>query len=271
MARPLWFVNILKWLYPSRRIFAKMTRLPVIGQVVDYLFFRKDEIIYLPKDNTVAVHENLEDPTSMVLPSQVVDHFIQQATHHWIMDFCICREGEGCRDYPHDLGCIFLGESVTKINSELGRRVTKEEALQHARRCREAGLVHTIGRNRLDAVWLGAFPSRKLMTICNCCPCCCLWGLVPHLTPAIGDKITKMPGVQVLVNERCTGCGECLNGICAMEAVEWKDGKAVINGACRGCGRCVEVCPQDAIQLTIQGSQSLENTVTRISPLLDLG
>lgn len=270
MARPTWFVNLLKWLYPSRRAFAKMTHLPVIGQVVDFFLFRDDTIIYLPQDHTIAIHAEIEEESSMVLPSQVVDYFIERASHHWIMDFCICREGNGCRDYPHDLGCIFLGESVTKINSDMGRRVTKEEALQHAQRCQEAGLVHTIGRSRLDAAWLGAFPSQKLMTICNCCPCCCLWGLAPHLAPTIGGKITKMPGVQVTITERCTGCGECLDGICAMEALEQKDGKIIINGACRGCGRCVEICPQEAIELTIHGTHSLQETIARISPLVDL-
>ena len=82
-----------------------------------------------------------------------------------------------------------------------------------ARRCR-AGLVHLIGRNKLDSVWLGAGPSHKLMTICNCCPCCCLWRMIPQLDPAIGAKVTRMPGVSVTVTDRCAGCGTCAAGIC---------------------------------------------------------
>ncbi len=82
-------------------------------------------------------------PESMIIPSQVVEHFINKANYHWIMDFCICREGDKCQDYPRDLGCLFLGKPVLQINSKLGRLVTKEEALEHARLCREAGLVHS--------------------------------------------------------------------------------------------------------------------------------
>lgn len=270
MSSPLWFVDLLKWLYPSRHVLARMTHFPLIGQVVDHFLFRDDEIIYLPKDHTVQIRADLEPPSSTVLPSQVVDHFICQAQHHWIMDTCICREGEGCQKYPVDLGCIFLGESVTKINPALGRFVTQEEALVHAQRCREAGLVHTIGRNRLDAVWLGAHPSEKLLTICNCCPCCCLWGLATDLTPDIGDKITKMSGVHVAVNGNCSGCELCLDGVCNMNAVEMVNGQVQISGACRGCGRCVEVCPDGAIELTIQDPQILQRTIEQITPLVDL-
>lgn len=270
MSSPLWLVDLLKWLYPSRRLLARLTHFPLFGSLVDTFLFRDDEVIYLPKDHTVQIQADLDQPGSILLPSQVVDHFIQQAQHHWIMDFCICREGEGCQDYPSELGCIFLGESITKIHPDLGRRVSQHEALDHARRCREAGLVHTIGRTRLDAWWLGAHPSERLLTICNCCPCCCLWGLAPDLTPDIGQKIIKMPGVQVTVNGDCSGCGRCLDDLCVMDALQKVNGMAHINGRCRGCGRCVDACPEGAIELTLQDPQALEHTIARISPLVDL-
>jgi hypothetical protein len=90
------------------------------------------------------------------------------------MNTCLCRDAKQCKDYPIDLGCLFLGEAALGINPRLGRGVTKREALEHIRRCREAGLVHLIGRNKLDTVWLGVGPGDKLLTICHCCPCCCL-------------------------------------------------------------------------------------------------
>ncbi|MDY6794139.1 MAG: hypothetical protein SWK76_02475 [Actinomycetota bacterium] len=58
------------------------------------------------------------------------------------------------------------------INPKLGRRVTREEAREHVRRCREAGLFHIIGRNKIDMVWLNIRLGQRLLTICNCCPCC---------------------------------------------------------------------------------------------------
>jgi len=270
MARPIWFVNFLKRIYPTRHSIARLTKLPLIGDLVDHLLFRGDEMYVIPKDQTIQINAQLDNPESTIIPSQLVEHYINQASHHWIMDFCICREGDGCQDYAQDLGCIFLGEPVLQINSKLGRLVTREEALDHARRCREAGLVHSVGRNRLDSIWLGANPAEELMTICNCCPCCCLWGLVTDLTPKISEKITRLPGVELAVNGNCTGCGLCADGICFADAIQVKNGQAVISLECRGCGRCVEICPEGAIILTIDGKENLQETIRRLDQLVDL-
>lgn len=224
----------------------------------------------LPKDQTIQINQSLDRPETMIIPSQVVEHYINKANHHWIMDFCICREGDNCQDYPHDLGCLFLGKPVLQINSKLGRLVTKEEALDHVKRCREAGLVHSVGSNRIDSIWLGASPTEELMTICNCCPCCCLWGLVTDLTPKIGNKITSMPGVNVSVTDDCSGCGLCADEICFAEAIQVLNGKAQISLECRGCGRCVEICPEDAIVLTVDGEKNIQDLVQRLDDLVDL-
>jgi ferredoxin len=268
MSRPIWFVDFLKWLYPSRRIFAKMTRLPLIGSLVDEIVFRGDELLVLPRDQTIQINTPLDSPESLIVPSQVIEHCISQASHLWIMDTCICREGDDCQDYPHDLGCIFLGEPVTQINPRLGKLVSTEEALDHARRCREAGLVHSIGRNRLDSIWLGAKPAEELFTICNCCPCCCLWGLVTDLTPKISHKVTRMPGVLVEVTDDCNGCKLCANGSCFVDAISVENGWAKISLACRGCGRCVEICPEDAISLTIEGEKNIQDAIQRLDKLV---
>lgn len=270
MSRPIWFVNLLKRIYPARRPIARLTKIPLIGDLVDHLLFRGDEMFILPKDHTIQINAPLDPPETTIVPSQLVEYYINQASHHWIMDFCICRVGEGCQDYPHDLGCIFLGNPVTQINSKLGKLVSKEEALEHARRCREAGLVHSIGRNRLDSIWLGATPSEELMTICNCCPCCCLWGLVTDLTPKISHKINSMPGIEVTINEECTGCGLCADGICFADAIHVNDGRAEISLECRGCGRCVEICPENAIILMINGEKDFNEIQKRLDQLVDL-
>ncbi len=270
MARPIWFVNLLKRIYPARRLVARLTRLTLFGNMIDHWLFRGDEMYVIPKDQTIQIHAPLNTPESIIIPSQLVEHYINQANHIWIMDFCICREGDNCQDYPHDLGCIFLGKPVLQINSKLGRLVTREEALDHARRCREAGLVHSVGRNRLDSVWLGASPSEELMTICSCCPCCCLWGLVTDLTPKIGRKITRLPGVEVAVTGNCTGCGLCADGICFADAIQIKNGQAEISLECRGCGRCVEICPEGAITLTLEGEENFQKTIHRLDSLVDL-
>ncbi|MBS3784902.1 MAG: 4Fe-4S binding protein [Anaerolineae bacterium] len=273
MGRPMWFVNLIQRAFPMRFAAAKATRLPLLGRLADRWLFDGDDIIFLPQDQTVQtipVGVTIDRSEEMVLPSRVVEHFVEVASVHWIMDFCLCRAAEGCQDYPIELGCLFLGEAALGINPKLGRRVTKEEALAHVQRCREAGLVHMIGRNKMDTVWLGVGPGHQLLTVCNCCPCCCLLGILPHLTTRISDKLQRMPGVSVSINGQCVGCGTCAEGICFADAIHLENGRATIDETCRGCGRCVNVCPQGAIELSLEDNRFVDQAIARISTLVDL-
>lgn len=270
MSRPVWLVQLIKKTFPGRFAAAKATKMPLLDRLVDHWLFDGDDLIYLPKDKSIKIGQSIDQLGEMVLPSQVVEHFIEQASYHWIMNTCICRDAEKCEDYPIDLGCLFLGSAAMGINPKLGRRVTKEQALEHVRRCRKAGLVHLIGRNKLDTVWLGVGPGARLLTICNCCPCCCLWRVLPYLSPQIGAKVARMPGVSVAVGDDCTGCGVCAEGTCFVNAIHMVDGHAAIGEACRGCGRCVDACPQQAIEISIDYSQFVDKSVARISSLVDV-
>jgi len=270
MSTPIWFVKIIKYIFPERFLFAKMTNFPIIGKIVDTALFKGDHIVYLPKDEIVPVKQSLDEIDEFILPSMVVEHFIQKAKYLWIMDFCICREGEKCVDFPQDLGCLFLGKAVLKINSRLGRLVTREEALDHVQKCRDAGLVHMIGRNKLDSVWLGAGPSEELMTICNCCPCCCLWKMIPAVNPIISTKVNRMPGIEVVVNDNCSGCGDCAAGICFVNAITVRNSRAEISHECRGCSRCIEICPNDAIDIKVDSQHFVQKTIDDLSPLVEL-
>lgn len=134
---------------------AKTTKIPFVGHIVEQWLFKGDSLFFLPQDSVthrVLIEEDIELPSEVVLPSQVVDHFIRQANVHWVMNFCICRASENCQDYPIELGCLFLGEAALGINPKLGRRVSEAEALEYVKRCREAGLIHFVGRNKLDTV-----------------------------------------------------------------------------------------------------------------------
>jgi len=252
-----------------------MTKVPLLGRAIDKMLFDGDDIMYLPKDTVaqkvIQIGKSLDRPEESAFPSEVVHHFIEKANHHWIMNFCICRDASKCKDYPIEYGCLFLGEAVNDINPELGRIVTKEEAHEYARKCREAGLVHLIGRNKLDATWLGVSPGEKLLTICNCCPCCCLWKILPDMKAEIGRKVTKMPGIDVRVTDACIGCGTCTEeNVCFVDAISLVDDKAVISAECRGCGRCVEVCPNDAIELTIDNDEFIGDSIERVSSVVDV-
>jgi ferredoxin len=271
MSRPLWFVALLKRIFPSRFLAARLTRLPAVGSAVDRLLLHGDHLVYLPHDGVIPVGEQVELAGSLVLPSQVVDHFIEQAGTHWIMNTCICRDSNDCQDYPIDVGCLFLGEAAAGINPKLGRPVSKEEAHAHVQRARDAGLVHLVGRNKLDTVWLGVGPGQQLLTICHCCPCCCLWTILPYMAPHLSAHVEAMSGVEVRVTEACTGCGLCARGICFVDAIHLVRGRAEIADGCRGCGRCVDACPQQAIELFVQDGQYVARTIADLSAAVEVG
>ncbi|MBD3171757.1 4Fe-4S ferredoxin [Candidatus Bathyarchaeota archaeon] len=265
---PLWVIELIKKSFKHRFFYARLSRLPLLRNIIDWMFFDQDDMVYLPKDNVVLTINQKISYTNTVLPSHIVHRFIDEANTHFIMNFCICRDSNQCKDYPIDLGCLFMGEAASKIDPRLGKLVTPREAHQYVMRAREAGLVHLIGRNKLDAVWLDTGPDEKLLTVCNCCPCCCLWKMLPRLGDHISNKITAMPGVEIGVSSECTGCGACVE-TCFVDAIKLVNGCAIISDVCRGCGRCVEVCPQKAITLKIDPS-SIEKTINRIDTSIDL-
>jgi ferredoxin len=53
-----------------------------------------------------------------------------------------------------------------------------------------------------------------------------------------------------------------------VDAIHLEKNQAVINDDCRVCGRCVEVCPEQAISLTIENASYVEKTIDRISELV---
>lgn len=56
--------------------------------------------------------------------------------------------------------------------------------------------------------------------------------------------------VITIDNEKCQGCGECVQ-ICPSEVYQLEDGHAVaVNAAeCGGCQSCVSVCQSEAIKV----------------------
>jgi ferredoxin len=269
MGRSLKYVEKLRASFPDRFRVARSMHKQPWHWLAKKLYFDGDDLVVLPSDRIVTVDRNIADPGQAVLPSLIVEHFINEAEYHWIMNTCICRHASNCKDYPIDLGCMFLGKSVLGINPELGRRVNKQEALEHARKCREAGLVHMVGRNKLDKVWLGVSPGNRLLTICNCCPCCCLWKWMPDIPTDIGRVVHKLPGIEVIVGETCTSCGVCADGVCFVNAISVVNGSAVISGECRGCGRCAGACPVGAIKIKYDES-AVQKSIDTIEALVDV-
>lgn len=269
MSKPMWYVRMVMKGFPYKSKAARLTRVPLLGSLLERKLFDGDDIMILPCEGVVPVGEEVAGSEQFMVPAKIVEHFIDQSSHRWIMNRCICRESMGCEDYPVDIGCLFLGEAVLGINPELGRLVSKEEAMSHLERARSEGLFNLVGRNRIDTVWLGIGPPEKLLTVCNCCPCCCLWTILPEVAERIGEKVTRMPGFALEVSESCTGCGTCAEG-CYVKAIKVEGGRAVVGPECRGCGHCIEACPESAIELRVTDDSFVSRAIERISSSVDV-
>jgi ferredoxin len=230
------------------------------------MVFENNNLTYLTKDNIVEVqlNKNIEPIDNFAVPSKVVEYFIEKSSFRFLMDFCICRESTMCNDYPIKLGCLFMGEAAKKIPTELGRSVTKEEAFSHVKECREAGLVHLIGRDKLDETWLGVGSKIPLVTVCNCCECCCLWRMRPYLSDDLSSTIKKIPGINIKINDNCNGCGLCTENVCFINGISIEKGKAIVSEDCVACGRCIEKCPNNAIDLIIDNKDFIRDTIKRV-------
>lgn len=237
---------------------APLSRIPVVGAWYHRRFSQGDE------GNVIPLNRAVEGSQSVVLPSEIVKQAVEVASYRCILDRCLCRLAEECKAYPVDLGCIFLGEGARSISPRLGRSASVGEAQDHLEKCRAAGLVHLMGHYKFDAILLDARPSDRLLSICNCCPCCCIFRVFPDVYGPIGDTLKRLDGVEVRVSDDCSGCGACLDA-CFLHAISLGNGKATIGEACRGCGRCVAVCPRHAIHLFVENPTLPAHFLPRIT------
>jgi Pyruvate/2-oxoacid:ferredoxin oxidoreductase delta subunit len=255
--------------YKYRDLLNRFTRVPVLGRAAGLFDNPRDSTLsYIP------VNEGLELPAGMVAPASIVEHFIREASHHFIMSRCPCRTQNGCEDYPRDIGCTFLGAAVSGIDVDpsIGRRVSVEEALEHEERAREAGLVPMVGKFKTDAWLMGVTRDhRRLMTVCHCCPCCCLGGSIRYADERIRRAYVRLKGLRVTVDaDRCRGCGTCVEA-CMFKSMTLRGGKAGNDEECKGCGFCAAACPNGAISIRIDDTGFIEEVLSRINKAVNVG
>ncbi len=213
-----------------------------------------NQAIVLPIKQDVPLSE------STIIPYQLLESLVIDASCQVIMNSCLCRTVEGCDDYPTDFGCLFLGDGANQIHSTMARKVTKDEALAHIHRGMALLLSPTIIHSWFDAAILG-IDYKRMLGICFCCPCCCTLQSATAFGPdRFRDSVKPLPGVSVRIDEDdCIGCGACLDA-CAFDAIELHSPAAIITGRCKTCGRCVETCPQQAVKMRIATDHSdIEN------------
>ncbi len=156
---------------------------------------------------------------------------------------CFCRHEAKLIDPDDHCGkpddvCMQFGTGAQfVIERNMGRQVTKDEALKILQLSEEAGLVHaSVNRQDLDF-------------LCNCCGCHCMILKTALAQPKPG--LTLNSGFQpVWDSDLCTACETCIDN-CPTEALTMgdQDVPEVNPDRCIGCGVCATGCPMEAIAL----------------------
>ncbi len=251
-------------LYRLRNTVFKMTRFPILSRIGKKIIEPESiTLTYIP------INENIILPESSVAPISIIEQFIKEASHHVILKRCPCRSENNCKSYDPYFGCTFLGEAAKEIDPEVGRHVSAAEALAHLREATKTGLVSVVGSFKGDALMLGVKNHQKLMTICHCCPCCCISGSIIHASRESRDLIARLEGLNVRVNELCNGCGICVDA-CIFKQATIVNGKAQIGAECKGCGRCATACKRSAIDISIEDPAWMQKCIERIKSRVDV-
>jgi len=156
---------------------------------------------------------------------------------------CFCRHEAKLIDPEDHCGkpdevCMQFGIGAQFIiDRNMGRPVTKDEAIKILQLAEDAGLVHaSVNRQEIDF-------------LCNCCSCHCMILKTALAQPKPGISLNS--GFQPVWDvELCTACETCIEN-CPTEALAMgaQDVLQVNLDRCIGCGVCASGCPEDAIAL----------------------
>lgn len=198
----------------------------------------------------IPIGRALDVTKQAVYPFHMMEAVIEQA-EILAVAHCPCRMvyrlgGRGC-DHPTEVCLKFNELARYVIDKEFGREVTKEEALEIIRKAEEAGLVHFVDN-----------ASGEVQHNCNCCGCAC-WNVGNIRRRKIPrDVLMATYFLRQTDEEKCTGCGECVE-ICPVSALRLEGDLPEVDRAwCIGCGVCATVCPAGAVSLEFRPDRTGE-------------
>lgn len=241
---------------------AKLAKYPVIGSIY------KRVMMFSPykKRFTQGVVVNLnvdltEKGQGTVLPIDMMKKSVREASYLASFDKCICRTNKGCKDYPVDFGCIFLGEGAKGlVKNGVAHQISASEAEAKIDRAASLGLVgQSLWVEVEQYLWgIQNEHMEKFLEFCFCCPCCCTaLHVTKNSTRDVRSRFKSL-GWMAEVNDNCINCGKCIE-VCPQHAIKSAGDKAIVDDQCFGCGLCKNVCPASAIDIRLK--KELKNDI----------
>jgi ferredoxin len=218
-----------------------------IDQYLEEAFMEETNKTKIPQLRAIPI-EQAVDVERNIATYDDIRAIIENSGDPIVVNKCICRKkndilGNSCKTTDLRETCFsFRAFALSYQNMGLGRKVSKEEALEILEEAEKAGLVLQPGN------------SLRPMGVCCCCGCCCQIIENQKKFDAPAQFFASNYSTQV-DSERCKGCGTCKTR-CPMDAIEIVEGKSKKDlGRCIGCGACVPTCPENAIELIEKGSK----------------
>jgi ferredoxin len=176
---------------------------------------------------------------------------------------CPCRtrtEKLGIRDckdvFPVGT-CIFIGKTAVRFEElGLGKRVTKEQAIDYLDEMVELGLIATAENYLSDPHGI----------MCLCCGCCC--SNVRGRTRWDNPTAVLPSGFAPQASDDCVMCGTCVDRCFfgALSLDEDAERSVVDPEKCIGCGVCTITCQTEALRL-----HRFERSTSPFETAIDLG
>ncbi len=237
--------------------FNAATEIPaeLINQIMqDVAPHRSLAVVNPSESRLIAIDEAAKPDVSEIYPAHSILNIYEALDENEIItvSHCFCREhrrveGDLCRAGLPQESCMATGPAAMHlIDRGIGRRITKQEAIQLIKDYQQKGVIHQVGR----LIPLKDFDAKYDVDIlCNCCWDCCAAfgnynrGLIPFMLKSY--YIASIPDSSV-----CTGCGTC-EEYCPVRAIAVNEENiARINpDMCCGCGLCALHCPDEAVQM----------------------
>lgn len=272
---------------PAAGLLASLSRVPPSTRVIPWYRADSTDMRWLP------INEDIELPSSSPAPVNLLERLVEEASHRVVFRACGCRVSCECDSYPHDIGCMLMGDQAIESPGSVSREVGPAEAKEHVRRAVESGLVPMVGKARVDNFIFGVKDRRRMMTCCFCCDCCCISRYERYFPVGQLDQMfPRLDGAKIVVTSDCDGCAsreaggieaaggnvvvagsgqpECLKR-CYIQAIglDADTGRALVGDRCRACGRCALACPRHAIEVRIEEEAFLEKSYERILAHVD--